>query len=339
MSRFIGVDLHKNSLTVCFLTLDPEEKIFKTYSLKDLDLFLKDVTQNDVVAVESTTNTRFFVNQIADFVSEVKVINPQQFKVISESVKKTDRNDAELIAVYLSKELLPEVRLKDKEYTELESLAHTRDKLVKLRTTLKNKIHNLLSGYGIITQRECMSSEKGLNQVLSYNVSLTAKMELEIMVDEIRSLNRNIKKLDDALTEGGKKLDGHKNITSIKGIGDKSGSIILSVIGNVAHFENEKKLFAYFGIIPTVSDSNTTVKHGRITKRGSKLGRTTLVQCTLIAIRYSPYLKSFYERLKSKKGSGKAIIATAKKLLGIIYNTLKNNWVFKDFTQFELEPI
>ena len=87
---------------------------------------------------------------------------------------------------------------------------------------------------------------------------------------------------------------------------------------------NEKKLFAYFGIIPRVSNSNESVHHGRITKQGNKLARTTLVQCTLVAIRYSPYLKAFYDKLKSKKGSGKAIIATAKKLLGIIYNTLKN---------------
>jgi len=41
-------------------------------------------------------------------------------------------------------------------------------------------------------------------------------------------------------------------------------------------------------------------------------------------------------RLKSKKGSGKAIIATARKLLGIVYRTLKNNWVFEDFNKFKL---
>jgi len=70
--------------------------------------------------------------------------------------------------------------------------------------------------------------------------------------------------------------------------------------------------------------------------RDSKLGRTTLVQCTLIAKRYSPYLQRFYERIKKKRGSGKAIIATARKFLGIIYRTLKHNWVFADFPNFAL---
>jgi transposase len=61
-----------------------------------------------------------------------------------------------------------------------------------------------------------------------------------------------------------------------------------------------------------------TVQHGRITKRGSKLGRTCLMQCTLMAKLYSTYLNNYYERIKARKGGGKAIIATARKFLGII---------------------
>ena len=132
-------------------------------------------------------------------------------------------------------------------------------------------------------------------------------------------------------------MKGFDNITSIKGIGPKSGAILLSVIGNIDHFPSRKQLDACFGIVPRVRDSSNTMHHGRITKQGSKLGRTTLVQCTLIAIRYSPYLKKFYLRLKNKKGSGKAIIATSRKLLGIIYETLKNDWVFEDFPNFVIK--
>jgi len=71
---------------------------------------------------------------------------------------------------------------------------------------------------------------------------------------------------------------------------------------------------------------------------GNKIARTALVQSTFVAIRYSPYLRAFYERIKTKKGAGKAIIATSRKMLGIIYNTLKNNWMFEDFTKFKLAP-
>ncbi|HZT30126.1 MAG TPA: transposase, partial [Bryobacteraceae bacterium] len=111
---------------------------------------------------------------------------------------------------------------------------------------------------------------------------------------------------------------------------------LLSVIGDINDFADEGKLAAYFGIVPRVSNSNQTERSGRITKRGSKLGRTALVQCALIAQRYSPYLKRHYEQVKARRGTGKAIIALARKLLGIIYRTLKNKWVFEDFPSFVL---
>ena len=47
---------------------------------------------------------------------------------------------------------------------------------------------------------------------------------------------------------------------------------------------------SYFGIVPRVSNSNETEHSGRIHKRGTKLGRTALVQAALIAAKYSSRL-------------------------------------------------
>jgi len=299
-----------------------------------MKVFKRDLRKTDRVAVESTGNTRWFSDQIRDLVEEVVVVNPRQFKVISQSVRKTDGSDAELLAFYLSKGLLPEIRMRDELSDEIKSLCVTRDKLVKLRTALKNKIHNILNAHGIQSRREDYSSEKGLRKVFEYPIHSIAKVELEVIAEQIRHLNEGIKRLDGEIEEKGQGLKGFENITSIKGIGSKSGSILLSVIGDIEDFESSKKLESYFGIVPRTRNSGDRVCHGRITKQGSKLGRTTLVQCTLVAIKYSPYLRRFYLRLKQKKGSGKAIIATSRKLLGIIYQTLKNDWVFEDFGNF-----
>ncbi len=82
--------------------------------------------------------------------------------------------------------------------------------------------------------------------------------------------------------------------------------------------------------------NSLTGHSGRITKQRRKLDRTTLVQYTLILTRYSHYLRKSYEHLKAKKVGGKAIIVNAKKMLGIIYKTLKNDWAFEYFTNFTL---
>ena len=333
--RNIGVDLHETSFQCCYLS--ENQTGFSKFSLSELEVFKRELRESDRLAVESTGNSRWFMNQVKDLVKEVVVVNPLQFKVIVESSKKTDKADAELLAFYLSKGMLPEVVMKDEYSSQIKSLCNTRDKLVKLRTTLKNKIHNILLAHGIISKREDFSSEKGLKKAQSYALGEVAEVELDVIVAQIRHLNEGIKKLDREIESKGKHLKGYNNITSIKGIGPKSGTILLSVIGDIDRFPSQKSLDSYFGIVPRVRNSSDMIHHGRITKQGSKLGRTTLVQCTLIPIRYSPYLKNFYLRLKSKKGSGKAIIATARKLLGIIYQTLKNDWIFEDFPNFVLQ--
>jgi transposase len=333
--RFIGVDLHSNQITVCYLTKQGREKL-STFALNKLEEFLKTLKRTDRLAVEATGNTRWFVEQIKSLVQQVVVVNPNQFEVIRRSVKKTDRHDARALAQFLSKEMLPEARMKSEQACEINSLATTRDKLVKLRTTLVNKLHALCRARGVSSRKSQFLSKKGIEAVLKQDWSETARVEVEVITSQIASLNEGIHRLDHQLGVSGQQLEGQKNLVSIKGIGPRGAAILLAVIGDVADFENEHKLESYFGIVPRVSNSNETVQHGRITKRGSKLGRTTLVQCALVAKKYSPYLSRFYERIKAKKGGGKAIIATARKFLGIIYRTLKNKWVFEDFPNFVL---
>ena len=336
MGRSIGVDLHKNCFTVCYMNKGEHELREFKVSSEGVTKFKDGLKKSDEVAVESTGNAGYFAREIKPKVKRVAIINPTQFKIISHSIKKTDEHDAITIARYLSKGLIPEVRMRTEEQSRISSLIGTRDKFVKLRTAMKNKVHNILNANGIVTKKEMFSSEKALDKVCQMDLDREYIFEIEIVVRQIKSLNKSIDEISKELNNRGKKLKGHKNLTSIKGIGDTNATILLSTIGNIEDFADDKKLAAYLGIVPRVSISNETSHYGRITKMGNKTARTALVQSTLIAIRYNPYLRSFYDRLKAKKGSGKAIIATSRKLLTIIYRTLKNDWVFEDFTNYKL---
>ena len=278
-----------------------------------------------------TGNTRLFYDAVQPHVARVVVVNPSQFHVIRQSVKKTDEHDARALALFLSKDMLPEVRMKDAQHAEMASLAQTRDTLVKSRTALKNKVNNLLSARGVNLKKESLASEKGLREVLGMYFGGTVDVELRVLVGQIRSLNQSIAELEKAISEQGPKLPGYANLKSIKGIGDVGAGVLLSVIGDVNDFADEGKLAAYFGIVPRISNSNETQHSGRITKRGSKLGRTVLIQCALIAKRYSTYLSTYYNRIKARRGTGKAIVALSRKFLGVIYRTLKDDLIWEDF--------
>ena len=170
--RDIGVDIHKTNFQCCYLEEDRTE--FEKYFLSELEDFTRQLRQTDRIAVESTGNSRWFMNQVNGFLDEVVVVNPSQFKVIVDSSKKTDKSDTELLAFYLSKGMLPKVIMKDEYSSQIKCLCNTRDKLVKLRTSLKNKIHNILLSHGVISKREDFSSEKGLRKAQSYTLGEVA---------------------------------------------------------------------------------------------------------------------------------------------------------------------
>jgi transposase len=339
MGRNIGVDLHRNCFNTAILT-DNGRCCHRRWQLCELDKFADGLRPDDRVAVEMTGAARLFHARVSAKVERVAVVNTRQFRVIAESMKKTDRNDAETLARRLAKDMLPTVHLKENSVEELASLTRSRDALVKQRTAMKNMAGGIFAAAGKNLPRERLSSGKALAEIeleAEAGLSRVEALEVRLFIRHIRELDASVSELEAVIKAEGKKLKGFEELTSIKGIGALGATILLTVIDGVERFADEGKLSAYFGLVPRVSDSGDKERRGRITKAGSKLGRTTLVQCALIAKKYSPFLFGCHERLKRRKGGGKANVALARKFLGIIYRTLRNGWVFGDFPAFRLK--
>ncbi len=332
--RYIGVDLHTTQLTVCYLGTDGKECL-EMFKIDLVDKFIASLDADDKVAYEATGNSLFLYKKLLPVIGDknIVVVNTCKFKLISKSVKKTDKNDSRLLAEYLSKDMLPKARIKDEFNARVYGLIETRDNLVRTITVFKNQIHNIFVQYGIKLKARQVANEKNLTKLVEeykeqldvatifhLNIAKKAIVENDNLACEIEL---ELSKLKDNMEQ----ID---NLTSICGIGVKSAMGIKAIIGDVANFEDEDKLVAYAGLCPRVQNSNETVSHGGITKMGNKLIRKLLVQCAWVSIRYNPIMKSQYEKLRKRKPAGVAIIAIARKLLIQIYYTLKYNWYFND---------
>jgi len=80
----------------------------------------------------------------------------------------------------------------------------------------------------------------------------------------------------------------------------------------------------YVGIIPSVHNSNESTHYGRITKHGPQELRTAFVQAAMGMIRLKKVTSEWrlikeYQRRKNEKGSGRAIIALARKITRIVF--------------------
>lgn len=332
--RYLGVDLHQDSFVVC--TREGSQQQFRRWKTEEVQVFVADLLTSDELAVEATGNTRWFCQAVQARIARVVVVNPHQFRVISESVNKTDRRDAALLAEYLEKDLLPEVRQKTVQESEMAQLLTARDRLVKMRTMLKNQLHGLLRSDGLRVSKQGLNSAKQRGEVAKLELPTLADVQRRVLLGQIENVGRAIMELERYIKPAAEQLPGYRNLTSIGGVGALSAGVLLSALGRVEDFSEPGKLAAYFGMVPSVQQSNQSEHHGRITRAGNKLARTTLVQCALIAIRYHPTLKKFYQRIRERRGTGKAILTTARKLLTLVYYTLKNNWVFSDSDHFAL---
>jgi transposase len=114
---------------------------------------------SDEIVAEVTGNTRLLYEAVRPHVAQVAVVDPNPFRVISHSVKGTGPNNARNLPLYLAKGFLPQVSMTEQAQAEVASLTRTRDRLVKLRTALKNKVNDLFSARGIEMSKEDLSSE------------------------------------------------------------------------------------------------------------------------------------------------------------------------------------
>ena len=337
--RYIGVDLHTTQLTVCYRDESGNTEL-NMFPIDLTDEFIASLNVDDQVAYEATGNSLFLYKKLLPVIGEanITVVNTCKFKLISRSVKKTDKNDSKLLAEYLSKDMLPRARIKDEFNARVYALIETRDNLVKSTTVFKNQIHNIFVQHGIKLTSRQVATDKNLTKLLgSCEFDETTMFHLKLAKKVILQNIELSDEIEDKLNELKDQMEQIENLTSICGIGVKSAMGIKAVIGDISNFEDEHKLVAYAGLCPRVHNSNETVSHGGITKMGNKLIRKLLVQCAWVSIRYNPTMKAQYEKLKKRKPSGVAIIAIARKLLIQIYYTLKYNWYFKDTANTQRE--
>jgi transposase len=338
----VGVDLHKGQFTVYWRGEDGSLGKSSRYPTNQpgygcFEGQLREYLErgHEVrVAVESTGNTRYFLRRMERVGVEVKLINTLKFKVVTESVKKTDRHDAATIAEFLEKDMLPEARMCSPETEELRRLVKSRTILVRSVVAVKNQLHGLLLSLGIETRRGQLQSKKERRRILDVLVEQgLAGAAVEPLIETIDRLQEEVKKIERLLEE---KVAGDRTVEllmTIPGAGLITAATIRAFTDDIERFATYKQYSAYAGLVPWVQSSNTTEHYGNITKRGPKELRTALVQVVLGMVRNARRTKRYrlmhrYAAMKEHKGSGKAIIATARKLSKIVWYMLRNDEAF-----------
>ena len=334
--RHIGVDLHKSNFVACFLAGDDTQRM-ETYPLTrdGLTRFKRQLRKADEVAVEATQNVHYFYDQVKAHVRRVAVVDTYRFGVVAKSKKKTDKVDASALARFLKLGWLPEVPVPSEQVRTLRQLLQARETLVSMRTKLKNMARAAFSRNGVALTRAAFASAASRARLAERgDLPAADLMVLHAALRQMEQLDSEVAQLNAEIVKRGQTLRGVRRLLQVHGLNLLSAISLLAEVGDINLFDTSKQLVSYAGLATSTRQSSETVRHGGITKRGRKRLRTVCIQAVLAMVnRTDAPLMSFYQKKKREKGAGKAICATARKLLTIIFVLLKKEldyWYLED---------
>jgi transposase len=108
-------------------------------------------------------------------------------------------------------------------------------------------------------------------------------------------------------------------LLTVPGVNVICAAEFLAAIGDIRRFRGSRQLVAYLGLDPRVRQSGSEPARGRISKRGSASARWALVEAAWSVVRQPVPLHAFYERIRARRGHGKAVVAAARKLASLFW--------------------
>ncbi|EYR77571.1 transposase IS116/IS110/IS902 [Shinella sp. DD12] len=325
MRRVIGMDIHRTFAEVVFW----EEGRLRHHGRVDmtrsgLEGFGRSLEGNEEIVVEATGNTMSVVRVLSPFAARVIVANPMQVKAIAHARIKTDKIDAGVLAQLQASGFLPEVWVPDERTERLRRLVARRSQVVRHRTRVKNEVHAILQAHLVPKCPHADLFNKRGRDWLSRQ---------EVPDDERTAITRHVREID-RLADDLADLDGDiakdtvddadvQRLLTIAGVNAVVAAGIVAAIGDISRFSEPQKLVSYFGLNPRVRQSGLGLaQYGRISKHGRSHARGLLVEAAWAASKAPGPLRAFFLRIRNRRGHQVAAVATARKLVVLIWHLL-----------------
>jgi len=144
-------------------------------------------------------------------------------------------------------------------------------------------------------------------------------------------IEERINESDDLVKRLYTELPEAKLIDTIPGFGVFFSVLTAIEIADVERFESAAKLHRYVGVIPSTHSSGERTYHGKIIKAGNKWLRWVMVEAVQPACRKDFDIRLYYNRHARRKNNNVAKVATARRLLTIVYRVLKERREYEPY--------
>jgi len=322
--RFFGLDIHKHYLVAVAVDLQGT-RVYgpRRVNWADFENWCRQtLTKEDAVVIEMTTNSWQVYDELLPHVRCVTVVHPPHVALVTHPQVMTDKIAAFNLAVLLSKGMLKGVWVPPQEVRELRALLAQRNKMTRLSTQAKNRLHALLHRYHLLPCTGDLFQPDQRNWWLSLPISSAEKVRILSDLETLGFARQQIDSLTACLMQLAAQDQRLPVLTQLPGINVLSALTILAAVGEIERFPDAKHLVGYAGLGSRVHDSGLTTRTGRITKTGRRDLRAVMVEAAQTAANTHPHWKAELARLEPRLGRNKAIVAIARKLLVAAWHVL-----------------
>jgi len=364
--RCCGLDVHKKSVTACFLGPEGKEtRSFRTMTRDLLELaeWLVERGCTHVAMESSGVYWKPIFNLLEGLEMTVWVVNARDVQNVPG--RKTDMKDAEWLATLLRHGLLRPSYIPDRPQRELRELVRYRRSLIEERAREVSRLQKVLEGANIklgdVVSDVMGKSARAMLEELAAGETdparlaeraqgrLQAKREdlvealrglmgphqrelLAMQLEHIGFLEAQIEKLDRAIAERMRPFEeALEAVDEIPGVGRRTAEEVLVETGtDMGVFPTAAHLASWAGLCPGNHESAGKRMSGR-TRKGNPYLRRALVEAARAASHTKgTYLAAQYHRLAARRGAKRAAVAVAHTILVIIYHLLKHGTRYRD---------
>ena len=340
MEHYIGCDAHKKYSVFVAVDEACQTRLMKrvAHDREGFREFLQTLPTGSPIAVETTGNWYWLIDEMEKTGHTPFLAHAAKSKLMMGQINKTDKLDARGLATLLRNGTLPSVWIPSGELRDQRELPRMRMALVRMRTALKNRIHATFSKYGIsfeggsdifgVQGRKLL---EGRLDELPPETRQSVQQELELLDQLKEQIDVAEKRIDEVI----KVTPSMQLLMTLPGVGHILAIVIALELGAVHRCPDAPHLASYAGTVPRVSSTGGKTFHGRVRPDVNRYLKGAFIEaanCIVLQQRHrsNQHGVKLYQRVKSRKGHAKAVVAVARHLAEATYWVLTKEEPYRE---------